>query len=152
MFKLMNKGTGSLFYATTLSAGFDVTANEYKIIEPGDRALIKTGLFMVETLGVQTVEILGAKQKVVPEIQIRPRSGLAVKHGVTVLNTPSTIDADYRGEIMITLINHSKDIFEVKSGDRIAQAVCAFVLQLDCIEVKEVERGTGGFGSTGITS
>jgi dUTP pyrophosphatase len=86
---------------------------------------------------------------VLPELQIRPRSGLAAKFGITVLNTPSTIDADYRGEIKIPLINHSKQPFEVRMGDRVAQGVCALVFHAPNIPVRDVERGEGGFGSTG---
>ena len=86
----------------------------------------------------------------VPEIQIRPRSGIAAKFGITVLNSPSTIDADYRGEIFVNLINHSSDFFAIKIGDRIAQGVCTIAIQLNSIEVKEKERGFGGFGSTGV--
>jgi dUTP pyrophosphatase len=87
---------------------------------------------------------------VVPEIQIRPRSGLAAKKGITILNSPATVDCDYSGEIKVNLINHSNVPFTVNKGDRIAQGVCAFVLQLPDITVKEVERGDGGHGSTGV--
>ena len=149
IFQLSNEGTGEIFYATTQSAGFDLCANESKIIEPSQWALIKTGLRIVESCGAQPIQFGKDKVFCVPEIQIRPRSGLALKHGITVLNSPSTIDADYRGEIMITLINHGKVPFSVNIGERIAQAVCALAVQLDTVKIKNVERGTGGFGSTG---
>ena len=150
MLKLENEGSGEIFYATKYSAGFDICANEDLILEPSKWSLIKTGLRIVESFGAQ--EVLFGNEKVfcVPEIQIRPRSGLAAKFGITVLNSPSTIDADYRGEIFINLINHSKESFAIKKGDRIAQGVCSMAIQLNSVFVKEKERGSGGFGSTGI--
>ena len=87
------------------------------------------------------------------EVQVRPRSGLAAKHGVTVLNSPGTIDSDYRGEVKVILINHGKDAFVVNSGERIAQFVISKVIQADFVlsdELSESERGEGGFGSTGV--
>ncbi len=139
-------------YATSGSSGFDLRANlppndavlENRIIIPaGQFATVPTGLFFE-----------------IPEnfeIQIRPRSGLAAKYGITVLNTPGTIDADYRGEIKVILINHGSSYFEINHGDRIAQAVIASVINknfIDLAQVKEVlddtERSSGGFGSTGI--
>jgi dUTP pyrophosphatase len=105
---------------------------------PGERKLIKTGLFLEIPEGY--------------EAQVRPRSGLALKNGITVLNSPGTIDADYRGEIGVILINHSSEIFEINSGDRIAQLVFAKVEQAVWYETEslnETERGEGGFGSTG---
>jgi dUTP pyrophosphatase len=107
-------------------------------LQPGSRALVPTGLAMALPAGY--------------EAQVRPRSGLAAKHGVTVLNTPGTIDADYRGEVKVILINLGDTAFEISRGDRIAQMVIAPVLQAEIEEVEilsETSRGTGGFGSTG---
>lgn len=149
MLKLEHSGTGEIFYATRQSAGFDICANQGVVIASQEWALVKTGLRIVESHGSQTILLGAEKFEVVAEIQIRPRSGLALKNGITVLNAPSTIDADYRGEIMITLINHSKKEFVVNAGDRIAQGICALAIQLPGIKVKDVERGAGGFGSSG---
>lgn len=128
------------FYATTHAAGADLRAAiaEDVIIEPGEKALIKTGFAMALPDNF--------------EAQIRPRSGLALKHGITVLNSPGTIDADYRGEIGVILINHGKEGFRVQRGDRIAQMIIAPFVQADFQSVDsldETERGTGGFGSSG---
>jgi dUTP pyrophosphatase len=132
-------------YETNGSSGFDLRANLESdvIIESGKTAIIPTGLFFELQPNF--------------EIQIRPRSGLAAKYGVTVLNTPGTIDADYRGEIKIILINHGENEFKISNGDRVAQAVIATVLGksiIDLLQIDEVSndtsRGTGGFGSTGI--
>ena len=150
MLKLKNDGTGEIFYATKYSAGFDICANEDLILAPSKWSLIKTGLKIVESCGAQECLFGNKKVLCVPEIQIRPRSGIAAKFGITVLNSPSTIDADYRGEIFVNLINHSSDFFAIKIGDRIAQGVCTIAIQLNSIEVKEKERGFGGFGSTGV--
>ena len=125
-------------YQTELSAGFDLHSIENCVIKPMQRKLIKTGLAFEIENGY--------------EIQIRPRSGLAFKHGITVLNSPGTIDADYRGEIMVLLINLGEEDFEIKKGERIAQAVVASVVQANFMEVEELsntKRGSGGFGSTG---
>lgn len=127
-------------YATAQSAGMDLTAALEDDLElgPGDRALIPTGLAIALPKGL--------------EAQIRPRSGLALNHGVTVLNTPGTIDADYRGEIKVILINHGKEPFTVKRGMRIAQMVVARHVQVGWKSVDsldETDRGVGGFGSTG---
>lgn len=131
-------------YETKGSSGFDLRANLLAptIIGVGKRAIIPTGLFF------QLPDNF--------EIQIRPRSGLAAKHGITVLNTPGTIDADYRGEIKIILINLGEEDFEVKHGERIAQAVISTVTADNIIQLNSVisinedtDRGTGGFGSTG---
>ncbi len=149
MFKLKNDGTGDIFYATKYSAGFDICANEDLIISPAKWGLVKTGLRIVESFGSQPLQLGNEEVFCVPEIQIRPRSGLALKFGITVLNSPSTIDADYRGEIMVTLINHGSEPFNIRTGERIAQGVCALVVQLSSIAIKSVERGSGGFGSTG---
>ena len=140
--KIINKGHHPLpAYATSLSAGMDLRANIDKsiTIHPMERMLIPTGLFMALPPGF--------------EAQIRPRSGLALKHGITVLNSPGTIDADYRGEIMVLLINLSVDDFIINDGERIAQMIIAkhetiefaVVDQLD-----ETERGSGGYGHTGV--
>ena len=125
-------------YQTELAAGFDLHSVEDYVLRKGERKLIKTGLAFEIEEGY--------------EVQIRPRSGLAFKHGITVLNTPGTIDADYRGEIMVLLINLGEDDFEIKKGERIAQAVIAPVIQAEFVEVDELsetKRGKGGFGSTG---
>ena len=127
-------------YATAQSAGMDLRAALTESITLGslERALIPTGLYVELPEGY--------------EMQIRPRSGLAAKHGVTVLNTPGTIDADYRGEIKVILVNLSTEPFEVKPGERIAQAVVAEHARVEWNPVEELgttERGAGGFGSTG---
>ena len=127
-------------YATAQSAGMDLRAALTESITLGslERALIPTGLYVELPEGY--------------EMQIRPRSGLAAKHGVTVLNTPGTIDADYRGEIKVILVNLSAEPFEVKPGERIAQAVVAAHARVEWNPVDELgttERGVGGFGSTG---
>ena len=136
--KKLNKEAIIPAYQTPLSAGFDLHSIEDCVIKPKERKLIKTGLaFEIEPEY---------------EVQIRPRSGLAFKHGITVLNSPGTIDADYRGEIMVLLINLGSEEFEIKRGDRIAQAVVAPVIQAEFEEVEELsvtKRGKGGFGSTG---
>ena len=128
-------------YATTQSAGMDLRANidESIVLHPMERRLVPTGLFMALPVGY--------------EAQIRPRSGLALKHGITVLNTPGTIDADYRGEIMVLLINFSQNDFVVNDGERIAQMVIAKHENAEFIEVEtldDTERGTGGYGHTGV--
>ena len=127
-------------YATVASAGLDLRANlnEAVIIESLEKVIIPTGLFMEIPVGY--------------EAQVRPRSGLAFKHGITVLNSPGTIDADYRGEIKVILINLSKEAFTIENGERIAQMVIAAHEQAEWLEVEtleETERGAGGFGSTG---
>lgn len=129
------------FYATSLAAGADIKANiqEPMTIEPGCSSLVPTGLFLDIPEGY--------------EIQIRPRSGLALKNGITVLNTPGTIDADYKGQIGVILINHSKVPFVVEPMMRIAQMVCAKVEQASFISVDELTssaRGDAGFGSSGL--
>lgn len=128
-------------YKTTGAAGADLYAflNSPVTILPGKSAMIPTGLFFEIPEGY--------------EIQVRPRSGLAAKNGVTVLNTPGTIDSDYRGEICIILINLGEKDFTVNNGDRIAQMVIAPVIQADFSivnELSQTERGAGGFGSTGV--
>jgi dUTP pyrophosphatase len=125
-------------YATSGSAGLDLRSAEALTIKPGARALVATGIAIA--LPENT------------EAQVRPRSGLAVKHGVTVLNAPGTIDADYRGEIKVPLINLGTDDFVIARGDRIAQMVVAPVVQVTLSEVHsldETTRGQGGFGSSG---
>ena len=128
------------FYATTHAAGADLRAavDENVIIPAGEHRLIKTGLAIALPDNY--------------EAQVRPRSGLALKHGITVLNSPGTIDADYRGEVGVILINHGKEAFTVSRGERIAQMIIAPFVQADFREVSELsvtERGTGGFGSSG---
>lgn len=146
--QIVNKSFNPLpTYSTEYSAGMDIRANlkndegndETISIAPGERVLIPTGLYLSIPYGY--------------EGQIRPRSGLALKYGITVLNTPGTIDADYRGEIKVCLINHGNDTFDVHHGDRIAQIVFAKVEQAILVEASELvdtKRGTGGFGHTGI--
>ena len=126
-------------YAHPSDAGMDVRSVEDLTIAPGKRALVPTGLVMLLPPGY--------------EAQVRPRSGLALKHGVTVLNTPGTIDSGYRGEIGIILANFGEAAFAVKKGDRIAQLVIAPVTQPQVIEadiLDATDRGAGGFGSTGV--
>ena len=128
-------------YETKQSAGMDLRANldEPIVLKPLQRAIVKTGLFMALPTGY--------------EAQVRPRSGLAAKKGITVLNAPGTIDADYRGEIGVILVNLSNEDFEVKDGGRIAQLVIAKHEQIEWVrvsELNETDRGTGGFGSTGV--
>ena len=140
--KIVNKSAfDTPFYATEKSAGMDIKANIEKpiVLRPLQRAMVPTGLYIALPEGT--------------EAQIRPRSGLAAKHGITVLNTPGTIDADYRGEIKVILVNLSNDDFTINPGERIAQMVVARYekVEWDSVEVlDETERGTGGFGSTGI--
>lgn len=127
-------------YMTAMAAGMDVCALLEKSIclQPGERCLVPTGLAFAIPEGY--------------EVQVRPRSGLAIKHGISMVNAPGTIDADYRGEIRIILINHGQEPFVVNSGDRIAQLVVAPVCQAGLVEVEqlsETERGSGGFGHTG---
>jgi len=127
-------------YATAHAAGLDLRANIEEPIQLKslERVLVPTGLFMELPVGV--------------EAQIRPRSGLAFKNGITVLNTPGTIDADYRGEVKVLLINHGAEDFEIKDGERIAQMVIAAHARIEwnsVNELEETERGAGGFGSTG---
>jgi dUTP pyrophosphatase len=139
--EIINKSNNSLpQYETVNSSGLDLRAfidNEI-VLKPLERALIPTGLYISIPNGY--------------EAQVRPRSGLAFKHGLTVLNTPGTIDADYRGEIKVILVNLSNDDFVVKNGERICQLVFAKVEQVDWVQVEvldETERGAGGFGHTG---
>ena len=138
---IINTSTNELpRYETPQSAGVDLRANLDHPIElkPLQRTLVSTGLFMELPIGF--------------EAQIRPRSGLAIKHGITVLNTPGTIDADYRGEVKIILVNLSDTVFEIRHGERIAQMVIHSCTQAEFIEVEELnetKRGAGGFGSTG---
>lgn len=127
-------------YETSMSAGMDLSAALEEAIElaPGDRALIPTGLSIALPEGY--------------EAQVRPRSGLAIKYGITVLNTPGTIDADYRGEIKVILINHGKEDYTIERGARIAQMVVEKHEHIEWEVVKsleETDRGEGGFGSTG---
>ncbi|MGM9726292.1 MAG: dUTP diphosphatase [Prevotella sp.] len=140
--QIINRGHQPLpAYTTPQSAGMDLRANidESIVLHPMERRLVPTGLFMALPAGF--------------EAQIRPRSGLALKHGITVLNTPGTIDADYRGEIMVLLINFSQTDFVINDGERIAQMVIAKHENAEFIEVEtldETERGAGGYGHTGV--
>lgn len=140
--KIINRSKHALpAYETSASAGMDVRANLEESIElkPLERALVKTGLFMELPVGY--------------ECQVLPRSGLALKKGITVLNSPGTVDADYRGEVGVILINLSNETFVVEDGERIAQLVFAEVAQAQWTQVEELtetDRGAGGFGSTGV--
>ncbi|OWP29715.1 deoxyuridine 5'-triphosphate nucleotidohydrolase [Prevotella nigrescens] len=140
--KVINKGKQPLpAYATTQSAGMDLRANIDSPItlKPMERRLIPTGLYIALPKGY--------------EAQVRPRSGLALKYGITVLNTPGTVDADYRGELMVLLINFSAEDFIINAGERIAQMVIARHEQAAFVEVDildETERGAGGYGHTGV--
>ena len=139
--KVVNNGNQELLmYATPQSAGMDLRANIESPISlfPMERKLIPTGLHIALPVGF--------------EAQIRPRSGLALKHGITVLNSPGTVDADYRGEVMVLLINLSDQAFEIKPGERIAQMVIARHEQIQWSLVEsldDTERGEGGFGHSG---
>jgi len=140
--RIINKSHHSLpQYATAMSAGVDLRANLESPVEllPMQRKLIPTGLHIALPQGY--------------EAQVRPRSGLAVKHGITVLNSPGTIDADYRGEICVILINLSEEAFVIQDGERIAQMVIAAHEQVEwkpCDTLDETERGNGGFGHSGM--
>ena len=139
--KIVNRSAyPSPFYATEKSAGMDLNADiaEPIVLDPLERAMIPTGLYIALPDGT--------------EAQVRPRSGLAAKHGISVLNAPGTIDADYRGEIKVILVNLSNEPFTVNPGERIAQMVIARYEKVEWDEVEvldETERGEGGFGSTG---
>lgn len=140
--KIVNKGQQPLpTYATAQSAGMDLRANIDApiILRPMERQLIPTGLHIALPEGF--------------EAQVRPRSGLALKHGITVLNTPGTIDADYRGEIKVLLVNFSNTDFVINAGERVAQMVIARYEKVDfeqVIELDDTERGAGGYGHTGV--
>jgi dUTP pyrophosphatase len=139
--KIINKSRHALpHYETTASAGMDLRAHlsEPRVLKPLERTIVGTGLFIELPIGY--------------EAQVRPRSGLAAKKGITVLNAPGTIDADYRGEIGVILVNISNEPFEVRDGERIAQLVIARHERAEWNEVEiltETDRGQGGFGSTG---
>jgi dUTP pyrophosphatase len=140
--KIINKSSHPLpAYETIYSAGMDIRANvpEPSTLKPLQRAIVKTGLFIELPIGY--------------EAQVRPRSGLAAKKGITVLNAPGTIDADYRGEIGVILVNLSNEDFTIENGERIAQLVIAKHERVAWKEVDELDetmRGSGGFGSTGV--
>lgn len=140
--KIINKSQHPLpNYETLASAGMDLRANlsEPITLKPLERAIVKTGLFIELPIGY--------------EAQVRPRSGLAAKKGVTVLNSPGTVDADYRGEIGVILVNLSNEPFVVENGERIAQLIIAKherAVWIEAEELTETSRGEGGFGSTGV--
>ncbi|WP_430399485.1 dUTP diphosphatase [Flavobacterium sp.] len=140
--KIINKSSHELpNYETIASAGMDLRANitESIVLKPLERAIVKTGLFIELPIGF--------------EAQVRPRSGLAAKKGITVLNSPGTVDADYRGEIGVILVNLSNEDFTIESGERVAQLVIAKHERAEWIQVEELSetsRGEGGFGSTGV--
>src|SRR6056300_286740 len=139
--KIINKSSHDLpHYETLASAGMDLRANlsESRVLKPLERSIVGTGLFIELPIGF--------------EAQVRPRSGLAAKKGITVLNAPGTIDADYRGEIGVILVNLSNEDFIIENGERIAQLVIAKHERAEWVEVEELSdtsRGKGGFGSTG---
>ena len=139
--KIVNKSKHPLpKYETNASAGMDLRANIDDPVEmaPLERKLVPTGLYMELPVGY--------------EAQVRPRSGMAIKHGISVLNTPGTIDADYRGEIRVILVNLSSEPYTIHDGDRIAQMIISAHVQAQWVEVdvlSETERGAGGFGHTG---
>lgn len=140
--KIINKSNHDLpHYETIASAGMDLRANisESRVLKPLERSIVGTGLFIELPVGI--------------EAQVRPRSGLAAKKGITVLNAPGTIDADYRGEIGVILVNLSNEDFTIQNGERIAQLVIAKHERAEWVEVEtlsETDRGEGGFGSTGV--
>lgn len=140
--KIVNKSRHGLpAYTTALSAGMDLYANlnEAVILKPLERQLIGTNIFIELPEGF--------------EAQVRPRSGLAIKRGLSVLNTPGTIDADYRGEIKVVMVNLSNEVCEIKDGERIAQLVVSRherVEWIESVELTDSDRGTGGFGHTGV--
>jgi dUTP pyrophosphatase len=140
--KIINKSQHDLpAYETIASAGMDLRANltESIVLKPLERTIVKTGLFIELPIGY--------------EAQVRPRSGLAAKKGVTVLNSPGTVDADYRGEIGVILVNLSQEEFVIENGERIAQLIIARHERAEWLEVEELSltsRGEGGFGSTGV--
>ncbi|MCK0144148.1 dUTP diphosphatase [Arenibacter sp. F26102] len=140
--KIINKSAHVLpSYETLASAGMDLRANltESIVLQPMERTIVKTGLFLELPIGF--------------EAQVRPRSGLAAKKGITVLNAPGTVDADYRGEVGVILINLSNEAFTIENGERIAQLVIAKHERAEWNEVEELSetsRGEGGFGSTGV--
>ena len=140
--KIINKSSHSLpKYETECSAGMDIKAfiDKSIVLKPMERIVVGTGLYLSLPMGF--------------EAQVRPRSGLAIKNGITVLNSPGTIDADYRGEVGVILVNLSKDIFTINDGDRIAQLIIAEHSSIKWEEVKKLNksnRGSSGFGSTGI--
>ena len=140
--KIINKSNHELpHYETIASAGMDLRANisESIILKPLERTIVKTGLFIELPIGI--------------EAQVRPRSGLAAKKGITVLNAPGTVDADYRGEVGVILVNLSNEDFTIENGERIAQLVIAKHERAEWLEVEalsETSRGEGGFGSTGV--
>ena len=140
--KIINKSSHALpHYETIASAGMDLRANikEAILLKPLERTIVKTGLFIELPIGF--------------EAQVRPRSGLAAKKGITVLNAPGTVDADYRGEIGVILVNLSNEDFTIENGERVAQLVIAKHERAAWIEVEalsETDRGEGGFGSTGV--
>lgn len=137
--KLLNKDAKLPMQANPGDAGLDLYASEDKLIQPGEAELISTGIILELPEGT--------------EAQVRPRSGLALRHSVTVLNSPGTIDEGYRGEIKVILINHGKEVFKIEKQMRIAQMVIAPVARVNITQVDEItdtKRGIGGFGSSGV--
>ena len=141
----------TVHYATALSAGFDLKAADDVTIPAGEWRLIDTGLRLKPQANPPCLRIRVGRAgfDVVAELQIRPRSGLAAKRGLTVLNAPGTIDADYEGKIMTCLMNHGPEAFVVRQGDKVSQGVFALAVRPHSVKVDEKVRGAGGFGSTG---
>ncbi len=139
--KILRPGAQAPKAMSAGAAGLDLTSAVEMTLEPGARALVATGIAIAIPAGF--------------EGQVRPRSGLAVKHGITCLNSPGTIDSDYRGEVQVLLINHGREPFVVRAGDRIAQLVIAAVARVEVAVVEDLDttaRGAGGFGSTGSST
>ncbi len=157
MIKINNYSKNEVFYATKHSAGFDISASCDGLIPPHQWRLISTGLYIEGweplKLIAQLPDSRGYTQtkamELIPQIQIVPRSGLALSKGVTVLNSPGTIDCDYTKEIQVMLINHGEYPFIITKGDRIAQGVMTYVDKVEGVTVKQVDR-LSGFGSTGV--
>lgn len=133
-FEKLNEDAIIPHYQTAGSAGVDLSSVEFASIKPGQRAIVGTGLKFLGTPGF--------------ELQIRPRSGLAAKHGITIVNSPGTVDSDYEGEIKVILLNTGNEVFTINKGDRIAQGVISPIFQIRELVLKN-ERGINGFGSTG---
>lgn len=160
MLKLSHPESGNFFYATQFSAGFDIYSIEDVVIRPGYWETISTGLYIEEILLHYPFLKFTNKEKsdygreeellMIPEIQIRSRSGLAINNGIVILGGVNTIDIDYKADIKVPLFNHGKNNFRVEKGDRIAQGICSLVHQLACLENRKTKRGNKGLGSSGV--
>jgi dUTP pyrophosphatase len=158
MFKMKttNFQKEEFFYATPQSAGLDLRATESATIPPQELHMFSTGLY-IEDLDEQLLSTIQSNLtnslfsfRLIPELQIRPRSGLSAQKKLLLINTPATIDADYRGELYISLFNLSKTPVLIEKGDRIAQMICTLAIQLNDFPIKPDKRGTNGFGSSGV--